>query len=46
MIKITGKNGNKNELIKHKLEFLQVSPMPNVSELNAYYAQKYSKTHK
>ena len=41
MIKITGKDGNKYELIKHELEFLQVSPIPNVSELNSYYAQKY-----
>jgi 2-polyprenyl-3-methyl-5-hydroxy-6-metoxy-1,4-benzoquinol methylase len=41
MIKITGKDGNKYELIKHELGFLQVSPIPNVSELNAYYAQKY-----
>ncbi len=41
MNKITGKDGNKYELIKHKLGFLQVSPIPNVSELNAYYAQKY-----
>ena len=41
MIKITGKDGNKYELIKHKLGFLQVSPIPKLSELNSYYAKKY-----
>ena len=41
MIKITGKDGNKYELTKHELGFLQVSPIPSVSELNAYYAKKY-----
>lgn len=41
MNKIIGKDGNKYELIKHELGFLQVSPIPNVTELNAYYAQKY-----
>jgi 2-polyprenyl-3-methyl-5-hydroxy-6-metoxy-1,4-benzoquinol methylase len=41
MIKITGKDGNKYELIKHEYGFLQVSPIPNVAELNLYYAQKY-----
>lgn len=41
MIKVTGKDGNKYELIKHEYGFLQVSPIPNVAELNFYYAQKY-----
>ncbi len=41
MIKITGKDGNKYELIKHDYGFLQVSPIPNVAELNLYYSQKY-----
>jgi hypothetical protein len=41
MIKIKGKDGNKYELIKHELGFLQVSPIPKVSDLNAYYPQKY-----
>lgn len=41
MNKIIGKDGNNYELIKHELGFLQVSPIPNVTELNAYYSQKY-----
>lgn len=41
MIKITGKDGNIYELVQHELGFLQVSPIPNISELNRYYAQKY-----
>lgn len=41
MIKITGKDGNQYDLIKHELGFLHVSPIPNISELNAYYADKY-----
>jgi 2-polyprenyl-3-methyl-5-hydroxy-6-metoxy-1,4-benzoquinol methylase len=41
MTKVTGKDGNKYELVKHKLGFLQVSPIPNVKQLNKYYSQKY-----
>lgn len=41
MTKVIGKDGNKYKLVKHKLGFLHVLPIPNMEELNEYYAQKY-----